>query len=333
MDLLKEFASNIILQKVPGIQAHDLNNQAIDASRTVSVTYDAALAEYKRLQVVVYGETAAQKQTRLDNAKVQSDIMAQEVEKSNTMVNEYLAAYRGIRRIEVAHEADIHSGIPGKFYEEEILGRYDTRETVSYVLQAILDVNEIKDQLPPTHHTPEKIFEKQKENIELLLSKVSDSKRGNNRNNDEGIDDGMGDTQICSHGTCMRIIDAAHTINKEVRLSYFNPTDLDQAFMNRVVYKVKELPAADKQVVIDYLDSAPDNPQIIRQPDNTYIFHTDEAVPAVYSGVLNQVIGRMEEQFEINNPNPKLRIIQPDRASLTFRAFNQVNTNLITRNP
>ena len=121
------------------------------------------------------------------------DIINNAIEKGNSAVNKYMAAYRALTRITVDTDG---------VYNEEVTGRFNVREALAYTLQAITDLDEVKNSLGVSITnrpiTPEDIFKSQQQNINSLLTNLGSTQRSYNKESgvaaiaDEGRDGVIG---------------------------------------------------------------------------------------------------------------------------------------------
>lgn len=93
-------------------------------------------------------------------------------------VNKYLASYRALNRIK-----NDHNGL----YVEKVIGRFNVPEALGYPVNVALDVKEqqyiaVGNNLPAN---PLNIFQRQKYNLNNLLTALGDSQRAYNKN--EGL--------------------------------------------------------------------------------------------------------------------------------------------------
>ncbi len=141
-----------------------------------------------------------------DAAKEIIDI---EVNFGISCVNKHLAAYRALENME-NNDAFI--------YEEEIKGRFNTRDHLAYTIKAILDVKEIK--LANIDFEPldnQQILEVQRKNIQSLLHALAEGQREYNKESINGYVDINHqsyynnnlitlDVPSCPHGVCSRMV-------------------------------------------------------------------------------------------------------------------------------
>jgi|GEM_PF-3809880 len=305
--------------------------------------------EYEVLRTKVQGESAQEKTARkalrdakkieLDNKKVELDreraILDREISGSGqTRINEYLAGYRAIKRM----EEEKNNG--GDFYREKITARFNAYEMLGYSLKAILDTNEISHNLVVKGKapTPKKIFKAQKENVIQLLKNLGDAQRGGNRNNNNLEDDGQADNFVCTHGTCTRIVGTAFQNHRAVNIKEFTPASLGDEFKAAVIDKVRALPDADYNDALNFQRAfaVSTDIKVNVTPQNIVDFTAnangvDVAIPAPFKNILNEVSEELNSRYDFLDPNPRYRLVKKPDALATFEAFQYVNQDELRR--
>jgi hypothetical protein len=183
-------------------------------------------------------------------------VIDEAVRSSNTIVNNSMAAYRALDRM----NNDV-------VYTDKIRALYNDREALAYSLVAILDVNETRDGLGhinAVEANAREIFEEQREKLKYFVFALGKGQRNYNFDRDGRVDlgghphirDEHGsnshfDDPTCPHGFFSRFIDTAagHSL---VVLNEAVPANFSTEFVNSLTRKIGLLPEAERREVINW---------------------------------------------------------------------------------
>jgi len=240
VELLKNFAIDILRQKIPELDQNDI----INFEDRESAVYNQALQLFN---AVIPNETREQATARKTRART---IMEQEFTSSRSRVNEFAAGLRKLNEI---------SGVRDGYCTEHILGRYNAFETLGYATKAALDTQQITMNLIEKNIcvTPRAIFEEQKYNVETLIRSLGDAARGLNRNNDQNLDNGGRSISICNHGSCARALGAVNKVNRNINLVSFTPMQFNAEFQANICDEIGNIPIEQVQQIQNFIDAVP----------------------------------------------------------------------------
>ena len=335
IDIAKQFAVTFMQDNTPGIGI-DPGADAMARSNTVPTQrYQDAANDYLNNSVVPVGEIPQDRDARLQRKNAAKVIIDDETKSSLTAINNGMAAYRALNRMDTT---------PGGVFTEEVTGRYNDKEMLAYVILANLDVREVQKNLLATNVpiTPVSIFNRQKENIEGLIRNLGNSQRAYNVDHAHGAIDvggvdnavgglrGVGDAVSCAHGLCVRIVDSALHHSKVV-LSDASPASFADEFNQAVAYKADRLPLVQRQeiqawsnevaadVAVNYVGNqvAFSTPAINNQVD----------IPVFYKQILSEVATEMDMRYNFTHANPKLQLVKQPAVTNVFKNAQWIPVN------
>ncbi len=228
-------------------------------------------------------------------------------------MNKYLAAYRALDRIENAK--NIPQSDPGLF-TEEITGRFNVREVLAYSMKVALDAGENQEMAINNHqpHSPADIFQRQKENIDLILTTLGTSQRGYNLNA-EAVDTGaVNDLPSCAHGVFAHIVGTMNYKHKLVSISQHSPASLADEFNHAVKYEVRNLPAEQKAEVESFQATLNDVTVEVKNQNEIEFKNNGSDFPESYKKVLSKVTKDLDIRYGYLHPNPKLQLVKKQKA-------------------
>jgi hypothetical protein len=309
IELMEEISVNFIKLKVPtALNQGDIGFFATNAQTQNSQRYQDALNNYDNYNIAPQNETNENRLQRENLRNQAMQVLEEEINSGDKRINKYLAAYRGLNQIQVVED----------FYTDKITGRFESREYLGYTLRAILDVQEIQQNLIAggKEVTTKNIYERQKENLDQLLTNLGDGKRGYNKR-DDGLDNGQGDSTACPHGVCVRIFDATMDKHRDVRIVEASPGDLANEFIENVTVKLRNLPDNQKLEVKNFLNNL-NNGDIFYEgravvENNKVKFYIDDdeggvnvaPVNQLFQGVVSEVVDDLALRYTFLHLNPK----------------------------
>lgn len=328
IDVTKQFVITLMQQNIPGIDP-DAGADALRHRDTVpNQRYQDAANEYLSSIAVPPGENAVDREIRLQRKRLAKVIMDDEIKTSLTAVNNTMAAYRALIRMETT---------PGGVFTEEVTGRYNDKEMLAYVILANLDVREVQKNLVVENKplTPENIFNRQKENMEGLILRLGNSQRAYNVDQSHGAVDvggvnnavgglrGVNDAISCAHGLCVRIVDSALHHSKVV-LSDASPASFADEFNQAVQRKADALPLVQRQEIKAWKDQLEDAEVQVNYVGNQVAFSTPVIgaqvdIPASYKLVLSEVATEMDNRYNFTHANPKLQLVKRPAVTNVFK--------------
>ncbi len=335
IDIAKQFAVTFMQDNIPGIGI-DPGADALARSNTVPTQrYQDAANDYLNNSVVPQGEIAGDRDARLQRKNAAKVIIDEETKSSLTAVNNGMAAYRALNRMETTI---------GGVFTEEVTGRYNDKEMLAYVILANLDVREVQKNLLATNVpiTPVSIFNRQKENIEGLIKNLGNSQRAYNVDHTHGAIDvggvdnavgglrGVGDTVSCAHGLCVRIVDSALHHSKVV-LSDASPASFADEFNQAVAYKADRLPLVQRQEIQAWSDEVAGDVAVNYVGNqvafSTPVINNQVDIPVFYKQVLTEVATEMDMRYNFTHANPKLQLVKQPAVTNVFKNAQWIPVN------
>ncbi|MBN8511851.1 MAG: inverse autotransporter beta domain-containing protein [Rickettsiales bacterium] len=330
IDVVKQFVTTLMQQNIPGIGV-DAGADALRHRDTVPTQrYQDAANQYLNSIAVPPGENAVDREIRLQRKRLAKVIMDDEIKTSLTAVNNTMAAYRALIRMETTL---------GGVFTEEVTGRYNDKEMLAYVILANLDVREVQKNLVVENKplTPENIFNRQKENMEGLILRLGNSQRAYNVDHSHGAVDvggvnnavggirGVADSVSCAHGLCVRIVDSALHHSKVV-LSDASPASFSDEFNQAVQRKADALPLVQRQEVKAWKENLEDAEVRVDYVGNQVAFSTPVIqggtqvdIPASYKQVLSEIATEMDNRYNFTHANPKLQLVKRPAVTNVFK--------------
>lgn len=330
IDVVKQFVTTLMQQNIPGIGV-DAGADALRHRDTVpNQRYQDAANEYLNSIAVPPGENPVDREVRLQRKRLAKVIMDDEIKTSLTAVNNTMAAYRALIRMETT---------AGGVFTEEVTGRYNDKEMLAYVILANLDVREVQKNLVVENKpfTPENIFNRQKENMEGLILRLGNSQRAYNVDHRHGAVDvggvnnavggirGVADGISCAHGLSVRIVDSALHHSKVV-LSDASPANFSDEFNQAVTRKANALPLDQRRAIGGWADALEATEVTVDYVGNQVAFSTPDNpagtqvdIPASYKKVLSEVATEMDNRYNFTHVNPKLQLVKRNAATNVFK--------------
>jgi len=338
IDLAKNMITKIIQDKIPNIGPNvGITSLQHDYIAPTELYKSAAMIYLGNLNPPAAGETQQEKADRLSRKANAKTVIDHEVKSSLTAVNENMAAYRAIDR---AGNVERDRGIR-QIFTEHVLGRYNDREMLAYIILANLDVSEIQKNLQIANKplTPSNIFASQKENLNGLIHQLGDGQRAYNMDHINGIIDVGGipglarplyDLASCSHGYCTRIMSSAMH-HSDVNLSEASPASLMDEFRFAVAAKAAKLDQEQKNAIKTWVANVADYTVTIDiTPDREVTFSTPAAegqvdIPLHYKNILTDVAGELDSRYNFTHPNHKIQLVKENEARNVFEYTHSLN--------
>ena len=228
-----------------------------------------------------------------------------------------------------------------ELYNEQVLGRYNSREILAYTILANLDVREVQNNLQEAGLplTPTNIFQRQQENINGLISQLGGAQRAYNMDYETGsIDVGVSpvvagnsveDARSCAHGYCLRIIDSMQH-HSQVNLSDASPASFMREFRYAVEQQVNTLNQAQKQEIENWRNRAEDDQVTVDINNNREINFSTPArnnqieIPQHFNAILTNVTTEMDTRYNFTDPNPRIQLVKRNDAFDVLRYTHQL---------
>ena len=335
IDIAKQFAVTFMQENIPGIGI-DPGADALARSNSVPTQrYQDAANDYLNNSVVPVGEIPQDRDARLQRKNAAKVIIDDETKSSLTAINNGMAAYRALNRMETT---------PGGVFTEEVTGRYNDKEMLAYVILSNLDVREVQKNLLATNVpiTPVSIFNRQKENIEGLIRNLGNSQRAYNVDYTHGAIDvggvdnavgglrGVGDAISCAHGLCVRIVDSALHHSKVV-LSDASPASFADEFNQAVAYKADRLPLVQRQEIQAWSDEVAGDVAVNYVGNqvafSTPVINNQVDIPVFYKQILSEVATEMDMRYNFTHANPKLQLVKQPAVTNVFKNAQWIPVN------
>ncbi|RYE05675.1 MAG: hypothetical protein EOP33_00145 [Rickettsiaceae bacterium] len=251
------------------------------------------------------------------------------IAKDRSRMNPYLAGYRALKKIEANF---------GDYYRDKISKEFEIKQNMGSMANAILDVNEIQHHLLTLGrpNNPSEIYRAQKENLETLLLNLGDAQRGNNKNNNLGIDNGQADSSICAHGHFVRVTDSGVSKHREVIITAASPVSFKREFQQDLTRKINTSPGItniEKEEIRQFIqDSVIEEYQIRTRYNNRILqleaFDEDNNViniPPKLQQITEEVANELQDRYKFLNPNTGMQIITTKQALIGIKGFSQIN--------
>lgn len=329
IDIAKRFVIKFMQTNIPNIGRNPATIALVHQDTVPTQRYQDAVNQYLNNSIVPLNENVNDRNARLQRKRDAKVIIDNETKSSLTAVNNYMAAYRALNRMETT---------PDGVFTEEVMGRYNDKEMLAYAILANLDVNEVQKNLLANNIplTPENIFNRQKENIEGLVNRLGLSQRAYNVDHIHGAIDVGGvnnaiggnrivwDSPSCAHGLCVRIMDSALHHSKVV-LSDASPASFADEFNQAVVYKANRLPLLQRQEINGWQNNIQGDVAVNYYGGQTS-FETPIVeggnqvdIPIFYKRVLSEIATEMDMRYNFTHINPKLQLVKQRDATNVFK--------------
>lgn len=292
IDILKK----ILLNKINKVVQRIGNNNPINENDILGLDYNSA-ESYRQA---------------LTNRR--ADLMRQERESGFSIVNDYIAAYRRLCGLRNDNSS----------YTEEIDGRFNTKEALALSLFGALDAKEAKRSMVKDREmnlTPQKIFERQKSNIEAFWPQLRDMQRAYNdrAGPDELLDDGLVDQNSCAHGQCVRVSWVLAQRHKEVEVLQVKNMQLKSSFSAAFKSMVNKLEDNKKNAIVNYNKSISPDALNLSIDENTKRVvikdNNNRELPRLYNDIFSTIINDdLKPRFRFVNDDVKRPLMNQQNA-------------------